>query len=220
MGNENADAISAQAGTGKATLVASRGGHRGSSSRMMGEVKLILEMEGEVDIALLSTLNKKLKEKLEVIKSLDAQILTKSSDDELEGEIRVQDEYNLEIDILIGKTDFLLEKLRKKTEEISKRAEIRVRGNRWDEVKLPKLEIKPFNGNLAYFKSFFEQFEVAVGKTNIDDITKFSYLKNLVTGQAAKCIEGLALTPDNYNDALGGSPGRGYRTSMHWWAEQ
>ena len=91
MGNENADAISAQAGTGKATLVASRGGHRGSSSRMMGEIKLILEMEGEVDIALLSTLNKKLKEKLEVIKSLDAQILTKSSDDELEGEIRVKD---------------------------------------------------------------------------------------------------------------------------------
>ena len=130
MGNENADAISAQAGTGKATLVASRGGHRGSSSRMMGEIKLILEMEGKVDIALLSTLNKKLKEKLEVIKSLDAQILTKSSDDELKGEIRVQDEYNLEIDILIGKTDFLLEKLRKKTEEISKRAEIRVRGNR------------------------------------------------------------------------------------------
>ena len=68
--------------------------------------------------------------------------------------------------------------------------------------KLPKLEIKPFYGNALEFSSFLQQFEASIGSSSLADVAKFSYLKSLVRGEAAKALGGFALTEENYANAL------------------
>ena len=70
-------------------------------------------------------------------------------------------------------------------------------------IKLPKIELKPFFGEEAKFKSFWDIFEVAVHhQTNLADVEKFSYLQGLLKGSAARLIDGLDLTNENYAVAI------------------
>ncbi|XP_065051274.1 uncharacterized protein LOC135680947 [Rhopilema esculentum] len=69
--------------------------------------------------------------------------------------------------------------------------------------KLPKLQLPRFSGDIVNFFSFWESFNAAVHEnTNIPTITKFSYLKSYLDGQAARAIEGLPMTEANYENAL------------------
>ena len=70
-------------------------------------------------------------------------------------------------------------------------------------VKLRKLELKPFDGNILIWQTFWDQFESSVhNQPHLSDIDKFSYLRTLLTSAAAACISGLALTRDNYAEAI------------------
>ena len=61
-------------------------------------------------------------------------------------------------------------------------------------VKLPKIDVPAFNGNILYWKSFWGQFAVAVHtRTNISDTEKLVYLRHSVKeGSAKHVIEGLS----------------------------
>ena len=63
-------------------------------------------------------------------------------------------------------------------------------------IKLPRIEIKMFNGELTQWKSFIDTFEAAI------DVEKFNYLKEYLLDHALKAIEGLSLTNVNYPKAL------------------
>ena len=70
-------------------------------------------------------------------------------------------------------------------------------------AKLPKLFIKPFDGNPLICKPYKESFMAAVDA--IDDFShfyKFNHLRNLVKGSAEKTIAGLTLSGNNYGEAL------------------
>ena len=70
-------------------------------------------------------------------------------------------------------------------------------------VKLPKLEIKKFDGTITSWQAFWDQFSTAIHSNNaISKIDKFNYLKGLVVDRAAKIIEGLRMTEDNYEAAI------------------
>ena len=70
-------------------------------------------------------------------------------------------------------------------------------------IKLPKIELKPFFGEESKFKSFWDIFEVAVHhQTNLAEVEKFSYLQGLLKGSAARLIDGLDLTNENYSVAI------------------
>ena len=62
-------------------------------------------------------------------------------------------------------------------------------------AKLPKLEVKKFNGKLCEWQEFWDSFESAIhmndGLSNVD---KFSYLRSLLLGSAKSAIGGFALT--------------------------
>ena len=66
-------------------------------------------------------------------------------------------------------------------------------------AKLPKLEVKKFNGKLCEWQEFWDSFESAIhmndGLSNVD---KFSYLRSLLLGSAKSAIGGFALTSANY----------------------
>ena len=68
------------------------------------------------------------------------------------------------------------------------------------EAKLPKLTLPHFDGDVKKWKEFKDLFDAMVhNKTNTPDITKFGYLKSVLSGEAKAAIEGLTLTASNYN---------------------
>ena len=70
-------------------------------------------------------------------------------------------------------------------------------------VKLLKLEISKFNGNVLNWQGFWDQVNSAIHtKTNISDIDKFSYLKSFLCDSALCIVSGLSLSSLNYNHAI------------------
>ena len=69
-------------------------------------------------------------------------------------------------------------------------------------IKLPTLNLPFFDGNILEYQPFMDSFFAAVGNREISDVEKFNYLKNQLRGDAAKSIQGLALTSANYNEAI------------------
>ena len=71
-------------------------------------------------------------------------------------------------------------------------------------VKLPKLDVPVFNGNILHWSTFWEQFTVAVhSRKDISDSEKLVYLRqSLREGSAKNAIEGLSRTGDNYAEAV------------------
>ena len=68
--------------------------------------------------------------------------------------------------------------------------------------KLPKIELPKFNGDVTKFCSFWESFQSSVDRNpNLSTIDKFSYLKALLEGSAARSVQGFALTEANYTAA-------------------
>lgn len=71
------------------------------------------------------------------------------------------------------------------------------------QVKLPKLELKKFNGDHSKWISFWDTFEASVDKNdNLSPIDKFNYLISLLERSAAEAISGLTLTASNYDEAI------------------
>lgn len=71
-------------------------------------------------------------------------------------------------------------------------------------VKLPKLDVPTFDGNLLNWHSFWEQFCVSVHeRTNLSNAEKLVYLQQSLKGGTAKhTIEGLSRSGDNYTEAV------------------
>ena len=70
------------------------------------------------------------------------------------------------------------------------------------EVKLPKLNLPTFDGNVERWLLFWESFEACVHKSDLPDVQKLAYLRSLLKGEAAKSVEGLALTAANCGAAV------------------
>ena len=47
-------------------------------------------------------------------------------------------------------------------------------------VKLQRLQISPFTGDIIDFMRFWSQFSVEIDKSKLNDISKFNYLLELV----------------------------------------
>ena len=70
-------------------------------------------------------------------------------------------------------------------------------------AKLPKLEVKRFNGRLQDWQEFWDSFQSSIdGNDNLSAVDKFSYLKSLVQEPARSTIAGFALTTVNYEAAV------------------
>ena len=70
-------------------------------------------------------------------------------------------------------------------------------------VKLPKLEISKFDGDIINFRGFWNQFNSAINSNDsINDIDKFCYLKSFLCDSAKSCISGLSLSSANYFEAI------------------
>ena len=67
-------------------------------------------------------------------------------------------------------------------------------------VKLPKLTIRPFDGDITKWTSFWDSYESAI-HTN-SKLSEFNYLQSLLERTAREAISGLSLTAANYKEAV------------------
>ena len=71
------------------------------------------------------------------------------------------------------------------------------------QVKLPKLSIRKFNGDLTKWVTFWDSFNCSIHTNPIlSSIDKFNYLTSLLESTAVKAITGLTLTLVNYDKAI------------------
>ncbi|XP_064648538.1 uncharacterized protein LOC135500816 [Lineus longissimus] len=68
-------------------------------------------------------------------------------------------------------------------------------------VRLPKIELPKFRGDVTQWQSFWDKFNALVDKTDIPVISKFTYLDSLLEGEAKAAIAGLSITNSHYDDA-------------------
>ena len=69
------------------------------------------------------------------------------------------------------------------------------------DVKLPKLNLPYFGGDVREWTSFWEQFETAIDNSDLPDVSKFTYVRSLLKSDAKQCIEGLSLSGAHYSTA-------------------
>jgi len=69
-------------------------------------------------------------------------------------------------------------------------------------MRLPKLQLPNFDGNILKWPKFWDVFESSVDKQNISKVSKFSYLQSVLRGSALVAISGITLSNDNYDLAV------------------
>ncbi|XP_064462301.1 uncharacterized protein LOC135372760 [Ornithodoros turicata] len=70
-------------------------------------------------------------------------------------------------------------------------------------IKLPKLQLMTFAGELTQWQPFWEQFRTAVHENRrLNKTEKFQYLSTSLKGRAAAAIRGLQATESCYDDAI------------------
>ena len=95
----------------------------------------------------------------------------------------------------------LISKNPKSEESNDSMSVVSVSGTR--KIRLPKLEIRNFDGNPFEFRGFGDIFDSSLNKDNeLSDIDKFIYLRSLLQGPTLDLISGLILTATNYKKPL------------------
>ena len=92
---------------------------------------------------------------------------------------------------------------KEKQEETTRATEMNNPVSKTISMKLPKLEVKRFSRDPKEYKSFKNSFETAVNRSSdIAEVEKFTYLKSFLTGETSRAVKGLAVTTENYEEAL------------------
>ena len=166
-----------------------------------------------------------LKTKLDLLTALDAEILELTlNEDEIAQEIEHADTYKAQLQTMVfelegalktkGKDASTLEVLPCSTESLRSSSPVLSRhsscqpaqengANRRPRIKLPKLTLRKFNGDITQWSSFWDSFNTAIhSNTELSNIDKFNYLNSLLEKGAADAVAGLALTSANYEEAV------------------
>jgi hypothetical protein len=177
-----------------------RAGHKASATKTIRNIEDLLSSSAP-DKARLSLLQLTLKEKLETIKTLDSEVVELIDDEGLlADEIEQADSYRetaFAALIRINQSSV--------TPPVATgvHAPIAPSDPRSSRVKLLKLQLRSFGGDLTKWVSFWESFESAVhDNKDLSDIEKFNYLSSLLERSAREAIAGLALTSTNYHQAI------------------
>ena len=65
-------------------------------------------------------------------------------------------------------------------------------------LRLPKLDLPHFTGEVLEWEPFWQSFECAVDASDLPEVQKLTYLRYLLDGEARRCVEGLPLKADSY----------------------
>ena len=184
-----------------------RGGHRSSTTKMVSRAGELLGADTP-DVVRLSQLKLSLQEKLDVLKQLDGEILGLVEEGSVAEEIEQADRFKEEIYGIMVRIDRLsVPPVTSPPSSPPSRAPVAElvphssRGG--SRVKLPKLSIPHFNGELTAWTPFWDSYKAAIhDNPDLTDVDKFNYLRSLLEGPALEAISGLTLTSANYQEAI------------------
>ena len=140
--------------------------------------------------------------KAEVLNKLDEEILDEIDDEQ---EIAAEIEGSEDIQNKIREKVVQIEKVIKR--ETIKQEEGAMTSNtavaKQKNIKLPKLEIDKFHEDPKKYRTFRDSFEVAIIKNeSLSNVERFAYLRSYVGGEAKRILERLAVTNDNFTEAM------------------
>jgi len=76
-------------------------------------------------------------------------------------------------------------------------------GNYATGIKLPKIQLAKFNGDITKFPAFWQSFEHAIHNNEaVSPINKLNYLLSLLEGPAYRAVEGFNLQEENYENVV------------------
>ena len=183
-----------------------RAGHRASATRTLTKVADALAAE-TAEEAKLSQLKLTLEEKLGTLKLLDGEIVELIEEEALATEIEQADDFKSEIYAALVRIDKAL----KLTTPLAPPTPAPIVATHETTparalgpgVRLPKLSIKPFYGDITQWTTFWDSFKSSIHENpTLSDIDKFSYLRSLLERSARESIAGLTLTAPNYKEAV------------------
>ena len=164
--------------------------------------------------AKLQQLNELLNSKLEAIEK-QGKILNLTAEEELDHKVQQADKTCKKVSLCIIKIQAALNGTRKKTgtaRELTDppRPPLTTRSHDSSpehhhacHVKLPKLSIKTFGGDLTKWTTFWDAFDAAVHSNPVlSNIERFNYLNSFLDSTAAEAVAGLSLTDANYSEAI------------------
>ena len=193
--------------------IRTRAGHKAYVTKTLGDIKKNggnLKKEERTKII---NLKSSLEEQYEAIKALDNEILDLLSDkegvedEEINTEIEEAGRLRADIKTAIATLDELWRNKdsteNTSTQEKEMTHQTSTPDTRVIRAKLPKLEVRKFDGKPEQWQEFWDGFENSVhSNPNLSAIDKFSYLRGLVEEPAKTAIAGFALTSANYEAAL------------------
>ena len=167
----------------------------------IGKCKEIYEnFDEQKHYTLLVTYENSIKRKLERAEEIHDEIMDVLDDEEQM--LQMEEEFsefriNGENELLILQR-FIAEKNKNSTEQASVTSSRTGRN-----LKLPKLTIKPFDGNPLNWRTFHDTFMCSIDSNlELSNVEKMSYLINLLEGTAEQTVKGFSLSNDNYKLAL------------------
>ena len=181
-----------------------RAGHQASATRLLNQVDGALAAT-PTDNDKLAQLKLSLHEKLETLKQLDSEVVDLTPEEGLDEEIEQADGYK---DNVYRALTMIDKALKPKPSSPSPAASsptptspaVTPPVNR---VKLPKLSLPHFSGNITKWDTFWDSYESAIHKNDdLTDIDKFNYLRLLLECTAHEAIAGLTLSSANYQEAI------------------
>ena len=208
-----------------------RDGHRSTATRIISSVIEILGA-GDISrvrehAVKLRQQRATLEEKLVLLQEFDAQILAHVAEEEIEREIERSDLFEENVRLAIANIDNALSTIpvvvsqsvqpsvsgsmltdggHTRSESSPPRATVvnsSASTPNKTQVKLPKLELKKFDGDHSKWTSFWDTFEASIhNNSSLSPIDKFNYLISLLERSAAEAVSGLTLTASNYDEAV------------------
>ena len=184
-----------------------RGGHRGYATSLINSSEHFLKQPPSDTVTTeLKTNEALLKDKLVEIKEIDQKILELIEDEKLyEKELIEAGESNRKISrMIIAAGEYLQSQVSKVPKSSDDDQKVRINSSgKFNPVRLPRLDFPIFDGDPLKWKSFWDTFECIVDNdSTIDDMMKFTYLRQKLVGKAKIALDGLTLTKANYREAV------------------
>ena len=188
-----------------------RAGHRSVVTKRIGEVeRLLAATEDGERVVRLAQLQLTLKEKLEILKQLDNEVLDfLETEEDISAEIEASDNYNQGVyQALVNIDSSTIGRVSTTPGGgMGTGTGTGLEGGdatpRHSKAKLPKLVLKAFDGDITNWTTFWDTYKSAIhSDSSLSKVDKFTYLQTLLEKTAKEAVSGLALTADNYDQAV------------------
>lgn len=180
-----------------------RGVIRAATTKLTQKIDAELQKE-EKNFGRLEELLEQVRDKEQILKDCDKDVEEEADEDDLVQEIATAMEYMEAISLRKTRLNRAL-----RAEEEPGQSRQNANGTetanrpRVNTVKLPKLVMQKFSGEICEWQGFWSQYETTIHETeHLSKTDKFSYLKSFLSGTAASAVAGLALSDANYDIAI------------------